>query len=145
MSLRLELTLVEGRYALAQLPPGSASPPWACGRFVAVIFSSHGVTVVCEENAVPAAVTKRNGFCCLQIAGVFEISSVGVVAAAVRPLAEAGISLFVQSTWETDFILVQEADLPCAIRALIEAGHKFCGHGTSIADYPQPITKNDND
>jgi hypothetical protein len=123
---------------LAQLPPGSVAPAWVRGCFAAVIFSSHGMTVVCEESAVPAGVTTQSGFRCLQIVGVFEISSVGVVAAVVRPLAEAGISLFVHSTWETDFILVPDADLPVAIRTLIEAGHKFSGHEASIAGHPQP-------
>jgi hypothetical protein len=137
MNLRLELRQIEGRYALAQLPPGSHAPSWVRGRFAAMVFSNHGITVACEESAVPAGVNTQSGFRCLEIVGVFELSSVGVVAAAVRPLAEAGISLFVHSTWETDFILVQDADLPLAIRALIEAGHKLNGNEAGAPDDPQ--------
>lgn len=127
MTLQLELKLLEGRYALARLPPGSGVPPWMGGRFAVAVFSNRGLTVVSEESAVPQKVTAQRGFRCLQIVGEFAIASVGVVAAAVGPIAAAGISLFVHSTWETDFILVREEDLAQATRALSDAGHKLVG------------------
>ena len=39
------------------------------------------------------------------------------------PIAEAEISLFVYSTWSTDFILVADDDLDRAKSALVGAGH----------------------
>jgi hypothetical protein len=50
---------------------------------------------------------------------------VGIVAAIVQPLAEGGISLFAYSTWDADYIMVQESDLEHAIGRLSVAGHKF--------------------
>jgi hypothetical protein len=121
--LRLEVKLHQGRYALARLVPGSATPPWLEGEFTAVLRSAQGLTACCRESAVPPDVETRGGFRCFEIAGPFELTSVGVVAAAAGPLAAAGISLFVFSTWETDFILVPLDRLDAAIGALQAAGH----------------------
>jgi len=125
MALRLSFGIFVGRYALVQLPPGSPRPAWARGQFTAVIDSAEGTSVVCPEDAVPAGLRMQGGFCCLEIAGSFELESAGVVAAAVGPLAAAGISVFVYSTWQTDYLLVQEYDIPQATLALKEAGHSF--------------------
>ncbi len=125
MTQRLNFSLLEERYALAQLPPGSPRPDWAHGRFTAIIESAEGTSVACVEAAVPVGVNKRGGFRCIEIGGSFELESVGVVAAAVRPLAAAGISVFVYSTWQTDYLLIQEYDFPKAATALKEAGHSF--------------------
>ncbi len=123
MTPRLSFSLLDGRYALAQLPAGSPRPDWVRGQFTAVIESPEGISVVCAETAVPAGVKSRGGFRCLEIGGSFELESVGVVTAAVRPLAAAGVSVFVYSTWQTDYVLIQEYDFPRASMALKEAGH----------------------
>jgi hypothetical protein len=121
--LRLELKLHEGRYALARLAPGSAAPPWVEGEFTAVLRSAQGLTACCRESAVPPDVEAQGGFRCFEIAGPFDLASIGVAAAAAGPLAAAGISLFVFSTWETDFILVPVDRLDAAIGTLKAAGH----------------------
>lgn len=48
---------------------------------------------------------------------------VGVVASLSRPLAEAGIGIFVISTFDTDYLLVKDNDLEKAVVALRAAGH----------------------
>jgi len=40
-----------------------------------------------------------------------DFSQVGVLASLVGPLAEAGISVFAISTFDTDYLLVKQADL----------------------------------
>jgi uncharacterized protein len=123
MALKLSFTVLDGRYALVQLPPGSPRPAWARGAFTAVIESTEGVSVVAPEAVVPAGARMQGGFRCLEIAGSFELESVGVVSAAVGPLAAVGISVFVYSTWQTDYLFIQEYDFLQATQALKEAGH----------------------
>jgi len=125
MTPRLGFSLLEGRYTLAQLPPSSPRPDWARGHFTAVIESSEGTSVVCAESALPSDVKSRGGFRCIEIGGSFDLESVGIVAAAVSPLSAAGISVFVYSTWQTDYLLVQECDISKVSMALKEAGHSF--------------------
>lgn len=120
---RLEVMLSEGLYALARLAPGSDLPTWAQGEFVAMVRSRHGLTIACRQDLVPPGVESEAGFRCFEIVGPFELTSLGVVAAASGALAARGVSLFLFSTWETDFFLVKAAALDLAIDALITAGH----------------------
>jgi hypothetical protein len=122
---QLRFSLLDGRYALAQLPPGSPRPNWAHGQFTAIIESAEGISIVCAESAVPAGAKARGAFRCIEIAGDFALESVGIVADAVSPLAAAGISVFVYSTWQTDYLLIQEYDISRAALALKDAGHLF--------------------
>lgn len=59
----------------------------------------------------------------LRVQGPIMMTLIGVVAALANPLADAGISIFALSTFDTDYILVHEPDLAAAVGALTEAGH----------------------
>jgi len=48
-----------------------------------------------------------------------------VLASIAGPLAGAHISLFSLSTYDTDYILVREQDVPAAIDCLRKAGHEI--------------------
>jgi hypothetical protein len=49
---------------------------------------------------------------------------VGILLSIAEPLAEAGLSIFAISTYETDYVLVRARDLPAALNALRAAGHR---------------------
>ena len=49
-------------------------------------------------------------------------SLVGVVASLTTPLANAGVGVFVVSTFDTDYLLVKASDVERAINALRGAG-----------------------
>lgn len=49
---------------------------------------------------------------------------IGVLAAIADPLANAGLSIFAISTFETDYVLIRAADLDTAVIALEQAGHR---------------------
>ncbi len=124
MAQALEIRILGGVFALARLPREFSVPATTSGAFSATLVSEHGVTLVCQEEFAPAEAELSAGFRCLTVASVFELESVGIVAAVTQSIAEAGISLFAYSTWETDYILVQERDLPAAVQALAGAGHR---------------------
>ena len=48
---------------------------------------------------------------------------VGVIASLTGLLATANISVFVISTFDTDLVLVKQADLKAATKSLTAAGH----------------------
>jgi hypothetical protein len=125
MMQKLAFSILDGRYALTRLPAGSPEPGWATGQFTAVIRSREGLTVVSREGAVPQGAETKSGFRCLEVGGAHALDAVGMVAAASAPLASAGISLFLFSTWETDYILIEESQLDRAKAALRLAGHSI--------------------
>jgi hypothetical protein len=119
----LNFQLHAARYAIAVMDAGAPLPAWPHGRFMVLVRTDRELTVVCDESSVPAEVRQQRGLRCLEIVDTFELASVGVVTAAAKPIADAGISLFAYSTWSADCLLVSDADIAAAILALKGAGH----------------------
>ncbi len=62
---------------------------------------------------------------CIKVDGSFDLDAVGVLAGISGPLAEEKISIYVVSTFDTDYILVHGKDLAAAVSTLSKAGHTF--------------------
>jgi hypothetical protein len=62
----------------------------------------------------------------LRVADTLDFSLVGVLTSLLDPLAKAGVSVFVLSTFDTDYLLVKQVDLQRAAEALQSAGHALC-------------------
>ena len=78
---------------------------------------------MCRPDLVPEGATVEPGWRALTVAGPLDFALVGVMAGLTTPLAEAGISVFVLSTFDTDHLLVLSDDLDQAVVALAAAGH----------------------
>lgn len=121
---RLTLTLDPGRYAVCRLAADAPVPGWAArGRFHSVTRTPDELSVVCDEAAVPADVRAEAGFRALAVAGPLPFELTGVLSAIAGPLADANVSLFAIATFDTDWVLVRDADLKRALAALRDAGH----------------------
>jgi hypothetical protein len=124
----MKLSVHEELYAVVRLDPDARLPDWTQrGHFWSATRSDSELSIVCPEEDVPGDASAERGWCALEVAGPLDFSLTGVVAALVAPLAEAQIPIFVLSTFETDYLLVRERDLPRAIEALTEAGHDLDG------------------
>ena len=60
----------------------------------------------------------------MKVEGPLDFGETGVVLSLAEPLARAGVSIFVVSTYETDYLLVRGRDLKAAVKVLRLAGHK---------------------
>jgi hypothetical protein len=123
---RLELTLLAESLAISRLAADAAIPAWAMqGSFFSVTRTDDELSVVTELSRVPVGVQSQPGWRALKVHGPFVLSEIGVLCALATPLAEARISLFAVSTFDTDYLLVASESLPAAIAALERAGHTF--------------------
>jgi uncharacterized protein len=68
-------------------------------------------------------VKTQAGWVVLALRGAFEFSEAGVLASLAQPLAKAGIGILAISTFDTDYLLVAEANLDAAVAALTAAEH----------------------
>ena len=110
--------------AVCRLGGADPIPGWAVqGAFFSITRTTEELSVVCPENLVPVDVRAETGWRALRVAGVIDFSVTGVLAGLTAPLAEAGISVFALSTYNTDYLLVKEHDLGRAIEVLRDAGH----------------------
>jgi len=124
----VKLIALDESYAIVRLEPDAELPGWACGgHFWSVTRSDAELSIVCAENDVPADASAERGWRAFEVAGPLDFSLTGIVASLVGPLAEAEISIFVLSTFETDYLLVREPDLARAVAALAAAGHTVDG------------------
>jgi hypothetical protein len=127
----LSLVLLSGPFAVCRLRADTPSPAWATGEFVSITRTADELSVVCREDAVPAGVRHEAGWRCLRVDGTLDLALVGVLAALAVPLAEAGVSVFAISTFDTDYLLVKKADLAKGIEALQAAGHRVRSEAVS--------------
>ena len=120
----LNLILLPDTFAICRLAPDAAIPTWAtAGSFFSVTRTLDELSVVCLQSLVPEKVRCESGWRCLRVAGAMDFSQVGVLASLVGPLADAGISIFAISTFDTDYLLVKQADFEEVTAVLRQAGH----------------------
>ncbi len=121
---KLTIFALPGRLAVCRLDPEEAVPSWATtGSLSSVTRTGEELSVVCAEEAVPDGVKPEKGWRCLRIRGSLVFSEIGVLSSIAAPLARAGISIFVVSTYNTDNILVKEELLRAAQAVLASEGH----------------------
>lgn len=80
-------------------------------------------SVVCNAAAVPPGIQTETGWRAFVVAGPLDFGLTGILLSIAQPLAQAGISIFALSTYDTDYVLVKESNLDKAIAALVAAGH----------------------
>lgn len=95
----------------------------ATAAFFSVTRTTEETSVVCEERRIPDGVRAERGFRLLRVAGTIPFAATGVLASVASPLADAGVPIFVVSTFDTDYLLIHESRLESAIAALRAAGH----------------------
>jgi hypothetical protein len=123
----VELRVLDETLAIARCAADAAMPAWLRGRdFLAVVRTQRELSIVCANDAVPATHSEvERDFRAIAVTGTLDFALTGIVAALAQPLADAGISIFGISTYDTDHILVRSADLDAARAALVAAGHTF--------------------
>lgn len=90
---------------------------------MSVTRTAQELSVVCADSMVPELAHAERNRRLLQIEGTLAFTLIGVLASVAAPLAAAEISVFAVSTYDTDYLLVSEKDLPRAEEVLEAAGH----------------------
>ena len=130
MKNTLTLSVLPGRFAICRLVAEAEVPDWALrGGFASITRAPGELSIVCGEENVPAQITAERGWRLLGVRGPLDFLLTGILAGLAGPLAEAGISIFAISTFETDYLLVGEAALEKAAGVLERAGHTILREG----------------
>ncbi len=121
---RLSLSVVDGTFTICRLDRASEVPPWATqGGFFSVTRTHDELSIVCESRNAPLGARCEDGWRCLHLHGPFSFELIGILNSLTGPLADAGVGVFLISTFETDYVLVKDYNLSRAIDALTRAGH----------------------
>lgn len=95
-------------------------PAWALAnsQFISVTATPEEISIVCDESVVPPDVKAVKGWRAFKVEGQLDLSMTGIVASLTAPLADAGISVFTLSTYDTDYLLVKSEKFEEAVSVL---------------------------
>lgn len=87
--------------------------------FTFVSVTDDEISLVCETACIPDnCIEAEHGWKGLKISGILDFSMIGVIAKIANLLAEQKISIFVISTFNTDYILLKSDNFTKAIDIL---------------------------
>ena len=94
--------------------------------FFNIIKTDDELSIVCPSSLELDSGRLDADWVCFKVSGPLALDLHGIIAGLARVLAEAKISIFAISTFDTDYILVKSMNAEAAIRTLKAAGYKFC-------------------
>ncbi|HVI10173.1 MAG TPA: ACT domain-containing protein [Candidatus Binatia bacterium] len=122
----LRFCQLAGIYSIVRLSPDEAVPGWAArGEFTSVTRTKDELSIVCLAENIPQGVDPGPRWICFKLQGPFPFSLTGVLLSFIEPLSRNGVPIFAISTYDTDYVLVQEQFAEAARKTLGEAGHEF--------------------
>jgi hypothetical protein len=112
------------KLAVVKLPPGAEIPAWAeSSSLFSITATATETSVVCAGRSVPTKVVAVRGLTAFALQGSVGNGAAGVLVDLLEPLAEAQISVFTISTFETNWILVPVTEAESAAEAWQGRGH----------------------
>jgi hypothetical protein len=127
---QLTLSLFEGCLAVCRLPSSSTVPTWAFakGPLNSITRSEKELSVICAETAVPSGVRCERGWRVMKVENTLNFALTGILVSLADPLADAGVSIFTVSTFDSQYLMVKEASIEVALKILVNAGHEVQVH-----------------
>ena len=124
---QLTLLLFDGCLAVCRLPSNSPVPPWAFakGPLSSITRSEKELSIICGETAVPSGVRCERGWRVMKVENSLNFAQTGILVALAAPLADAGVSIFTVSTFDSQYLMVKEASIELALKILVNAGHEI--------------------
>ena len=123
---KLNLRVLDGLFTVHRFATDQAVPDAVyTGGFYNISRTDAELSIVCADTIKLDSARAETGWCCIAVVGPLDIGLTGILAAMATPLAEAKVSIFAVSTFDTDYILVKADQLPLARQVLQAAGHTF--------------------
>jgi uncharacterized protein len=124
---RLPLELLPDTLAICRFSADAAVPVWAASPapFLTVSRTPEELSITALQSRVPDGVRCERDYQALRVKGTLPPDLVGILLSIAEPLANAGLSIFAISTYDTDYVLLQLRDVPAGLAALRKAGHQI--------------------
>ena len=125
-SVNLVLSVLSETFTIHKFSPDLSIPEEILkSNYYSVTKTDNELSVVCSELIEVKSLQSSKGWKCIKVKGPLDFNLTGIFAGISDILAQANISIFVISTFDTDYILVRTQDLPSATTKLRQAGYKF--------------------
>ena len=125
-SVNLVLTVLSETFTIHKLSPDASIPEEILkSNFYSVSKTENELSLVCSEVIEVHSLQISKGWKCIKVKGPLDFNLTGILAGISDILAQANISIFAISTFDTDYLLVRSQDLFSARTKLRKAGYKF--------------------
>jgi len=122
--MKLRLSILPTPIAVCRLSANAPIPNWIRGAFTSVTRTADELSIVCDDDAVPEGVQAERNWRALKLEGPIPFEMTGVASALLAPLADAQISIFLISTYDTDYLLLKASSFARAVDVLRAAGYE---------------------
>ncbi|MBU1344864.1 MAG: ACT domain-containing protein [Proteobacteria bacterium] len=124
--MKLQLTVLENIFTIHRFPPNYEIPIQVYdSEFYSICKTEEELSIVCRSSIQLNSEKSEMDWSCIKVIGPLDFSLTGILANVSTVLAEAKISIFAISTFDTDYILVKSEKLPLAKKVLLESGCIF--------------------
>ena len=121
-----KLAILDDEYTIHRLSPTQDIPPSVLkSDFFSITKTDDELSIVCDAHLPVSSEKSEAGWACIKVLGPLDFALTGILAKISNILAEAEISIFALSTYDTDYILVKSNKLAAAKKVLKEAEYIF--------------------
>jgi hypothetical protein len=126
METQLKLELLDDTFTIHRLSASAKIPDEIFGEaFFNIVKTDEELSIVCRNSLTLNSERCHQGWSCIKVSGPLELNTVGILAKLSKVLADAHISIFSISTYDTDYVLVKADKATDALSALNDAGLRF--------------------
>ncbi len=124
MTKKLTLSVLPEKLGICHLNQKSEIPSWSEEgiSFSSIARTEKELSIICSQDKIPGGVLFEKDWRAFRVEGPLGFASTGIVSSLSVPLAKAKISIMYISTYETDYLLVEDKNLDKAVKIL----GKFC-------------------
>jgi hypothetical protein len=122
--MKLTLVVLEEIFAIHRLAVDAIVPVAVfSAEFYSITRSAEELSIVVPETIALESDHVSSNWRALQVLGPLDFALTGILARLATTLADANISIFAISTYDTDYILVKQVSLSAAITVLRNNGY----------------------
>jgi uncharacterized protein len=122
------LEVLNDHLAICRTDRDRPLPSWAkaaAGEFISVTRTRDELSIIVSDPRAPSGAKCERDWRPIMVKGPLDFNQVGIIAGLSGTLADAGISIFALSTYDTDYIMVKQGDLDRALATLRDAGYSL--------------------
>lgn len=121
-----QLSVLENNFTIHRFDVNATIPDQVYkSKFYWIGKTDEELSIVCESNILTKIDTSISNWSIIKIVGKLDFSLVGILAEISDALKKANISIIALSTYDTDYIMLQQDNLKDAKIALQNIGYKF--------------------
>lgn len=122
----MELKILDNKLKVVKLRPNETVPEIVYKQeFYSITKTKEELSIVLDEEVNILSDIVEDNWKAIKIVGMLDFALIGILSKISTILAQAEISIYAISTYNTDYILVKDDKLEKATKVLEQNGYKF--------------------